>query len=53
MLEVATHHRVDDEVARSAAREYEGSKAFREFVTSAYISTQLPISMDDVIFEVR
>ncbi|MGD0376556.1 MAG: L-histidine N(alpha)-methyltransferase [Streptosporangiaceae bacterium] len=52
LLEVATVSDINAETARSAANEYERSKAFREFVTSSmHQHTDLPIDMDSVIFE--
>lgn len=51
MLEVATTDRVDDAHAQEAAEEYEGSRTFREFVTSALMHyTDLHIDMDSVFF---
>jgi L-histidine Nalpha-methyltransferase len=52
MLEVATVSEVNDATARLAAGEYERSKAFREFATSAlHQHTDLPIDRDSVFFE--
>ena len=52
MLEVATVSDINSETARSAANEYEQSRAFREFVTSSmHQHTDLPIDMDSVVFE--
>lgn len=52
LLEVATVSDINSETARSAANEYEQSRAFREFVTSSmHQHTDLPIDMDSVIFE--
>jgi L-histidine N-alpha-methyltransferase len=51
VLEVATTSRLDDTLAQEAAEEYERSRTFREFVTSALMHyTNLHIDMDSVLF---
>ncbi|MEV6798223.1 L-histidine N(alpha)-methyltransferase [Micromonospora rifamycinica] len=51
MLEVATTPDLSGTAATAAAQEYERSKAFREFVTSAlHQSTDLSIDMNSVVF---
>jgi len=52
VLEVATTERVDDARAQDAAEEYEGSRTFREFVTTALMHyTDLHVDMDSVLFQ--
>jgi L-histidine N-alpha-methyltransferase len=51
LLEVATTPDVSDDATEAAAVEYERSKAFREFVTSAlHQSTDLSLDMESVEF---
>jgi uncharacterized SAM-dependent methyltransferase len=52
MLEVATTSDVSPAAARLAANEYEASRTFRQFVTSAlHQHTDLPLDRDSVFFE--
>lgn len=52
VLEVATTRQLDDALAQEAAEEYERSRTFREFVTSALMHyTDLHIDMDSVLFQ--
>lgn len=52
ILEVATTRQLDDALAQEATEEYERSRTFREFVTSALMHyTDLRIDMDSVLFE--
>lgn len=52
LLEVATTRQLDKAVAQEAAEEYERSRTFREFVTSALMHyTDLHIDMDSVLFQ--
>jgi uncharacterized SAM-dependent methyltransferase len=51
-LEVATTSQIDDTLAQEAAEEYERSRTFREFITSALMHyTNLHIDMDSVLFQ--
>jgi L-histidine N-alpha-methyltransferase len=51
LLEVATTDELDDELAADAADEYQRSRAYQEFVTSALLHyTDLTINMDNVLF---
>lgn len=52
VLEVATTQQLDNTLAQEAAEEYERSRTFREFVTSALMHyTDLHIDMDSVLFQ--
>lgn len=52
MLEVATTRRLDEVLAKESAREYENSRAFREFATSALMHfTDLQIDTNSLLFE--
>jgi len=52
VLEVATTRQLEDTLAQEAAEEYERSRTFREFVTSALMHyTDLQIDMDSVLFQ--
>lgn len=52
ILEVATTRQLNDTLAQEATEEYERSRTFREFVTSALMRyTDLRIDMDSVLFE--
>jgi uncharacterized SAM-dependent methyltransferase len=52
ILEVATTRQLDHILAEEAAGEYERSRTFREFVTSALMHyTDLHIDMDSVLFQ--
>lgn len=52
LLEVATTRQLDDVLAQEAAEEYERSRTFREFVTSALMHyTDLHIDLDSVLFQ--
>jgi L-histidine N-alpha-methyltransferase len=54
ILEVATTQRLNDALAQGAAEEYEHSRTFCEFATSALMhSTDLQIDMDSLLFEGR
>jgi uncharacterized SAM-dependent methyltransferase len=54
LLEVATTRQLNDALAQEAAEEYEHSRTFREFATSALMhSTDLQIDMDNLLFEGR
>ena len=51
VVEVATTRRLDEATAQEAAEEYEHSRTFREFVTSALMHyTDLQIDMENVCF---
>lgn len=51
LLEVATTRSLSDDLAKAAIDEYERSRAFREFVTSALLhNTDISIDMDSVLF---
>lgn len=52
ILEVATTSQLDGTLAQEAAEEYERSRTFREFATSALMHyTNLHIDMDSVLFQ--
>jgi L-histidine Nalpha-methyltransferase len=52
VVEVATTRKLDEAMAQEAAEEYEHSRTFREFVTSALMHyTDLKIDMEDVLFQ--
>jgi uncharacterized SAM-dependent methyltransferase len=52
ILEIATTQRLDEALAQEAGAEYERSRTFREFVTSALMHyTDLHIDMDSVLFQ--
>lgn len=52
VLELATTSQLDDVLAQGAAEEYERSRTFREFVTSALMHyTNLNIDMDSVLVQ--
>lgn len=52
LLEVATTRQLDDKLAQKAAEEYERSRTFREFITSALIYyTDLRMDMDSVLYQ--
>ncbi|HEU5111184.1 MAG TPA: L-histidine N(alpha)-methyltransferase, partial [Micromonosporaceae bacterium] len=51
LLEVATTDELNDDLAAGAAEEYERSRAYGEFVTSALMHyTDLTINMDNVVY---
>lgn len=51
LLEVATTEDLDDDLAAAAAQEYQRSRAYGEFVTSALMHyTDLTINMDNVVY---
>jgi L-histidine N-alpha-methyltransferase len=52
VLEIATTRQLDDTLAQEAAEEYEHSRSFREFATSALMHyTDLQIDMDGLLFQ--
>lgn len=52
LLEVATTRQLNNALAHEAVKEYENSRTFREFATSALMhSTDLQIDMDSILFE--